>query len=669
MKRLPPGTTAEDTRSGPGCSHAPRRPLALQGEPTMPRFLILAQSEVTANALGAWLELLGEKGLPIDASRIVWDWSAGREGVVDAYETLVRRVEGAARARDDRLPLNHVVALVDSVCPTDLNVIDEGGSWDNLIAMLILTFPEIRWVFGVARGKGQESLWRPTVEPHHNLTSLFKPTRRDPLFDPSGLRQSVRACTNIGLRKDDLELPTRQEIAAAIDEELPYAYLHGYTAYRFGFRADVVTTWAFMEAQFSCLKEEQINSSDNAPIGHEYWLLLEDMSLNFPDQPRTVHLLRLDTERAKACCWLDSADADSEPSEHRILVTTGQTRPGDTALCKNLRYLRNKAHGRGDVVFKPACGMFDLWAKAGLFRKWVGTRRRGDVPWFKWPPRRPSMSPESDTDGDKTGGSGHGTPGKLLLVAEALIRRAEALLGKVANMGEAVQGAVLATDALELTGGRTPTTAIQALSLKHRFEILAECQFSGVEYHVSITPRLDEIDLETRAICRWFASRQRDSAVLNSRMHILNQLVGILRQHNQFDEEQRCMNRVRHLHATLWMRERPWRYVFWLPIRYVAMLLSSFRGFVGMVVVWIIVLAVLFAWADQCTARWDVDRLVKGLESAVTSFFSVGPPLQHGKQPTSINEWKVVVSGLAMISGFLHLGVLISHLYMIVSRR
>ena len=85
----------------------------------------------------------------------------------------------------------------------------------------------------------------------------------------------------------------------------------------------------------------------------------------------------------------------------------------------------------------------------------------------------------------------------------------EALDAGVTSVADAVSGAVLATDALELTGGRTPTTAIDALYLKHQFELEAECQFSGVEYHLRIEPRLEEIAEDAAWICRWFAPRQQ----------------------------------------------------------------------------------------------------------------------------------------------------------------
>lgn len=627
----------------------------------MPHYLILAQSEATASALGAWLELLGEKPLnPEDRRRIIWDRPAEREGAVDAYETLVRRIEVAARGNEDRVPLNQVVALVDAVRPSLLSAVEGSGSWDNLIAMLILTFPEIRWVFGVATREDKAPCWSETIEPHHSLLSLLNSIRRDPLFDPSGLRDWVRACTNDGLKAvDDLKLPTRPEMAAAIDEEIPYSYLHSYIAYRFGCRADVVTTWALMNKQFT----EKGKS-------HVYWLLLEDMSLNFPDRESRKHLLRLADERAQYCPQLDSTNADVEKSEYRILVT-GQTRPNSDVLTQNRAYLRSKAYGKGKVVLKPASGMFDLWEEAGLFRKRPGSRRIGNAPGFYWPPGPP---------GDANEGTGHGAPGKLLLVAEVLIRRAEALLKKVECVGEAVQGAVLATDALELTGGRTPTTAIEALSLKHRFEVLAECQFSGVEYHIKIKPRIEEIALETRAISLWFHKRQRASAVLNAQMHILNQLVRILREHNQFDEEKMCFNWIRYLHNSLWMRQKPLRFIFWPILRYTEFLLNSFGRFSIAIIGWVVVLALLYQQLHLYHPAQSVDLCASTLQ-AIELHQCPAPPefgyfweafkrfFNHTSDPSSPSTLWSILTAIGVIAGLGHIGIFISYMYTLVARK
>ncbi len=620
------------------------------------RHLILAQSTPTAHALGAWLELLGERPiveLDYDQRVIVWE---GREGlpIAQAFDPLARALEEAAYAGGEMPSRHRVVVLVDGIArPDDLNVVAQSGGWESLLAMLILAFPEFRWVFGVWGASNADAESASELVTHHSLISLFGPDESDPLFDATGLRDWIRERTNHCLKhelKDDLRLPLREERAAIIEEEQAYLYFNGYCAYRFGFRADMIASWQRMKNTFENKGE------------HPYWLLLEDMSLNFPDREKGIKLHCLRSERATNCPQLDSLDAKVEQSHHRVLITTGQTRPGDDTLSRNRAYLREKAHGRGALVLKPASGMFDLWEQAGLMRRHDGNAHLGFAPSHRWPPEKPGAAGEAD---------GHGAPGKLLLVAEKLIERAEAIKSQVRSVGDAVLGATLAADALELTGCRTPTSAIQALSLKHQFEVMAECQFSGVEYHIHIEPRISDITRDLEAICLWFGEGKRESARLNAHMHILNQLVRILREYNRFDEEQICMNKVRSLHSTLWMKSRSWRSIFWLPIRYVEYLLESFLSFVGVLGIWVAVLAFLFALypADPNSSGCGLVRFGIGLENAITSFFSVGAPMQHLKIVDNPSVGFVVVSMISIISGFLHLGVLISHLYSVVSRK
>ena len=98
----------------------------------MPQYLILAQSGVTARALGAWLELLGERGVddPIADVRCILGNEPGvgnQNRGVFAYETLVRRIESAVSEEDLGSPFNEVIALVDVVQPSNLNIMQEGG--------------------------------------------------------------------------------------------------------------------------------------------------------------------------------------------------------------------------------------------------------------------------------------------------------------------------------------------------------------------------------------------------------------------------------------------------------------------------------------------------------------------------------------------------------------
>lgn len=616
----------------------------------MNRYLILAQSVVTARALGTWLQLLGEgrgpNDLETDPQTIVWERSLSREDMLYAYKSLSKRIACDATLGTGWSGSNDLVILVDAIRPDYLNAIDESG-WESLIAALILAFPDVHWVFGYC-SKSDSSEWN-KLQSDHCLPGLLTRSVQDSLFDSTGLRNFVSARTNAALKglDDDLRLVTRKDRAAAIDDEESYGYLHAYTAYRFGLRADAITTWFAMEERFGL-----------SPGSHGYWLLLEDMSLNFPDRPKDAHLLSL-VRRAEKCPKLDSNKPDLESSNYRILVTTGQARAGDTTLADNRAYLDEKAKGCGKVVFKPVSGMFDLWSKCGLYRKQTGKARLGNVGGFDWPP-----SPPTSWTLPKSGG--HGAPGRLLQIAETLIRRAENLLGNVQSVRDAVLGAVLATDALELTGARTPTTAIAALSLKHRFEVLAECRFSGVEYHLSIRPRLAEISVEVEAIAKWFDRKRRDDAKMNAEMTILYGLVGILRENFQFDEEQICMNRVRHLHNSLWIRQSPARYVMLPLLKYLELLLSSFAMFIVILAVWVIILSMLFVSVNHYP-NWG-----PGFADAISSFFSVGAPLSHQFTKPSNSEipWgHVVVACIAIFSGFVHLGVFVSHLYSISSRK
>lgn len=622
----------------------------------MARYLILAQSDFTANALGAWLELLGDCPLPNaeDPRRILYKPPPGpAANVVEAYAFLVSQIEKSARDGATTIPLNEIVVLVDSVRPSALNAVAEGGSWDSIVAMLILTFPEIRWVFGVT-SDAADACWN-KIQRFHSLVAILRSPKRDPIFDPSELRQWVRRRVNQNLEGvDDLRLAERVARAASIDEERRYAYFHGYTAYRFGYCADVVTTWTLMKDLF-----RRSAGSGDSDAGHGYDLLLEDMSLNFPDREGHRHLLLL-ANRAGAdnCPRLDSMDSSVEKAKVRVLVTTGQDRPGGTALEENRAYLSGKAVGKGKVVFKPASGMFALWDDVGLLTRQPRGLRRGYQEEFNWPPGL-SRTVSSVV--------GHGAPGKLLMVAEALVRRAEALEANVKCVEDAVQGAVLATDALELTACRTPTMATDALALKHRMEVMGECQFSGVEYQIAIAPRLREIGDDARVISQWFHRSERTNAKFNVEMGIAQSLVGIFRSHFQFDEEQACMNRVRHLHNTLWVRRKPSRVLLLPLLRYLELLLSSVGVFVAVLLSWIVGLSFLF-WLTNTHAGADWGH---GLSDAVSAFFSAGAPVGHEMTPTSDNAgWRYLfVVCLAIVTGFIHLGVFISHLYSITSKR
>ena len=593
---------------------------------------------------------------------VLWDTplKPGQPHLVDLYGHLVARIEQSISASKEYDSQDETIIVVDAIRCNGLEglCIQAAGSghWECLIAMLVLTFPEVQWVFGLVT----DDFTHKNISSEDLLANIFATPFRERLFDPTGLRSLVRKLTR-NVLDEAMYLPVRELAAAAIDEEKSYCYLGAYAAYRFGCRADVVFNWRQMEARFAP-KNETSKS-------HGYWLLFEDMSLQFPDKIKGAHLLKL-SERADHFPLLDSKKPQIESSTHRILVTSAHERRTGGELKKNLEYLsQNKGGAHGTAhVFKPTRGILGLWHDSKLLGTRGNSQRAGNVPDFVWPPKSDLSKKDLPLASTKPSTDAHGAPGKLSLVAETTLARARARLNSIRSERDAVLGAVLAGDALELVGHRNPTISTDALMLKHAFEVEAECQFSGVEQNILIEPRIKEIEIESRAISLWSHVRQRERAQINAELHVLNQLTLILRTHNRFDEEQICIDRVRHLQNTLWLGAEPWRWPLTPALRYIELLLSSLQSFLAAVGIWLLILGVLYVIAFPEQSSLGI-RVVKGLENAVSSFFSVGIPIHTLPEGIEYSRFQAFVINLAISSGFLHLGILISRLYALVSRR
>jgi len=548
-----------------------------------------------------------------------------------------------------------VTVLVDSVRPFEMNPLRDG--YDALLSALILAFPEVRWLFAGIRGypernevagKGTSDEKNRIEEANkkkqelrdlldgfrraHGLHRLFEPWQT-PLFDGSGLRDWVRE----RIREDNKQrkalayIPRRTRLAAALDEEPDYAFLHAYTAYRFGYRALALDRWKAVEAVF---KKDTTNVD----------LALEDLYLNFPDGGDGMSDLE---KRYKELPGLKCVP-------NHVIVTSDQRTPGDgDKQERNRRVKRDwkQEHRNGFMkwVHKPHGGIFALWREAGLFQR----LKHGLAEGFKWPPRWKAIEREAAQQNEV---GGHSSPGILLLIARRLVLRAERMLadGAIITAEEAVRGAVLATDALELLGGKTPTAAAEALALKHQFEIHAECQFVGVEYRIRLRDRFEDIARNAKAISRWFNRKEQARAAMNIELDVINRMVGVFRQYNQFDEEMQCLARLRHLDHSLYMH-RSWRIVWWPFLRYVEFLMRSFPNFLLAIVAWMLPLGVILAMDP------GVENGQQVVEATINAFFANNP--HTGEIVT------MIFTTVAAVAGIAHLGIFISHLYTLVSKR
>ena len=393
----------------------------------------------------------------------------------------------------------------------DLNPLQDNG-WRSVLGMLILAFPEVQWAFAGSRtGNELPSKLQPCfVGQNADFSSLLEEMEGSqicPLFDPCGIRNAVR---KISQGTDHHVIPVRyEEQAAAIDDEREYALLHGYVAYRFGFCCHVVTSSQMMSQLFS--------GGDKFPIQ----LVFEDLFLNFAD----LHILGLS----------DLASRDREYPKlaaipMRVIVTTGSERHHDDSRVRHNQLYMRDLNVRGTwttVIRKPVPGIFKLWENSGISRHVREKIRRERREIFIRLPRQDSGGREP----------GHSTPGRLVEIAKLLLNRASVEQDNPRSACSLIHRALLATDALELLGGKTPTTSLLALAESHELEALAECQFLGVEGDFDVCLRLSEIRREIGALSLFYARPSREFSAWNAESSITQRLVQTFRDHNKFNEE------------------------------------------------------------------------------------------------------------------------------------
>jgi hypothetical protein len=551
------------------------------------------------------------------------------------------------------LQLGTLTVVVCGVRPFCLNPLSNLG-WESVVAMLIMAFPEVRWMFGTIRGYeevgDEQKAQLDNFRIAHGIANLFL-ADQEPLFDGTGLRDWVRGCatTNKETERDSNYLPRRRgdQIAVSLDDETPYSFLQAYAAYRFGFRAVTVNNAATADYLLGP------NSTALPPT-----LVFEDIYISFPDGSPGMSWLDKNPEKGvgRATRW-----PQLERAKHRIFVTSGHRSRGDELKwSNNLSYIAKYKEvttndGREQhscVLYKPYSGILRLWQESGLRVKlrWpdgaTGRIHRGVAKDFQWPPLK------SDRQNDD---QGHSSPGVLLVIAESLIDRAERLAPNVRSVEDAIRGAVFATDALELLGGRTPTVAIQALQLKHHFEVVAECRFAGVEHHIQLEERFIEIERDVNFVSSWFGRSQQETASLNAELRILIDLLRVFRESALFDEEQACMRRARKLHRHIWLHRSNALAAIAFPFRwYLDFLLGSIPRFVGAIGFWLVLLTCLYAAAGNLP-------IASALHDAFIAFIAISPP----PDPDPSN----LVTAFAIILGTTHLGIFISHLYSLMARK
>ena len=181
---------------------------------------------------------------------------------------------------------------------------------EMLFSWLILAFPEVRFVFYAesdADGKQQpfdisKRLHFMTFD--ESPINYFEKTDFPVLFDPSGIRDTIRSYINPP-RPRHPGIWRRNKIAVVIEDEMDFSHFYGYTAYRFGCK-----TWMIhnMRQANSLLKSED--------HGISFAISLEDLRLGFSDKDNNTHLSTIDERSTKLPI--------SDSIKNRFIVTYGK---------------------------------------------------------------------------------------------------------------------------------------------------------------------------------------------------------------------------------------------------------------------------------------------------------------------------------------------------------
>jgi len=626
---------------------------------------ILAQSVVSVSALegvAKEMELKNSDYVELKSSIVQPEMLNNSFNVVVVFREIAAILEN----RTEQLPTTNapqLAVIVDYIDLSSLDPLKEAGGWGCLVAMLILTFPDVRWVFGLIYAKTEKESEIKYLRYFHDLDSFYREPVSN-LFDGSGLREYVRK--QIKTKNDGhcKKMKERPLLAIALDDELQFTYFNSMAAYRFGWRCFPIDSQTVAKSLLG------VDSKADIKID----LTFEDFHLNFPDRTKEFGSLSKLEDRAERLPKLNDASK-------RLFVTASDS---DTNDDENKNYIEqlskdNRTDPNGKIS-KPVKGFFGF----GILSNWSQDMSKRNLTSYT----------HSKCDNLENKSGGHSAPGRLLEVSTTLLARAS----RIAKDGEtltsslsAIQGAVMATDALELLGDKTPTTSIAALALKHELEVTAEVQFLGVTLFKNST---QERFREIRSSVDKLTGDIKKNPVANiaAQLSIINHLIPIYNAHHQIDAEAVLLEKERRLDVRRTYKPLKWRFnnedkllykflecwewiwsiIFYMPRLYVCFLMGSIARLTVASAVWIFALSWLLGCVDRPT--FDIDKLTEnaspfgwGFQDSFFSFVSIGQINQFSNLDTHMN-WFILIA-FTMLLGVVHVGLLISHLYSIVSRR
>ena len=498
--------------------------------------------------------------------------------------------------------------------------------WNHLVALLVLIFPDIHWLFATTRAEdermAQDGLGRHSLPANGAQVRLphivaLRDDGYEPLFDPTGLRnlvkrQSFERLDVLTTSRKNVDCPARDGLVLILDDEVEVATAVAYLHYRQGYRALTVTS------EYQMLEARHAGSISQTA---------ESFVIEFVDSSAGHQDLR-PSQRHKLLSTLENV-----PDDKRIVYTIDDIKGHNREDCQGVR-----------VISSPFDGMTDLLEQFGLSEK---------PDSFVWPP--------ANREREKTAGR-HAVRGFLTSAARRLLQRA----GDTTQ--PAHRRAMFAIEAQELLLNRLPSLSLSA----HRQRLAAELQIedevptifgaSAKAARVRLRPRFAEIDAEIASMRRVIYSKGSSRRGQLSRA-LKRQLIG-----SMIDGYRRGYHFHEELASITQQRDTDMRGAY----GYVALMLRRPRNLILSVmgsVAFFAAAYVMVAIVGGKTFSWSlVER------TTMMSFYtlaSVGAPLSEMIEGTELskNHFYHLLVTLECIVGLFHWGLGFAHLYTLASRR
>jgi len=659
--------------------------------------------------------------------------TGGRVPLADRPSHLIETFRTTAAALDRVIQeqgaqeVDELTVIAESL-DLSKDLLKEASGWDSLVSMLVLAFPDLHWCFATIMPVEDKA--RKALERFHGLDSLEEDKAPySNLFDGSGLRNMIRLRVDTGKGNPKLVRRSPDGVMIAIDDERQYANFSALVAYRNGYRCFAIDSQALalelLGGESPTLDGQQIHWSVE-----DCYLKFADFKKNdLPENPNPNHerglkdfdyrLLALKSLKRRQVLTMVSsekelAESHCQKEEDRKRNEMPPSRTAPWTLPKPVGGLNDRKwrfHVSTPDEERMKSGL-DPEPPSGPFT-WINRLPR----WIRCPDCvSRAMSDGASDAAAQPEKSTHSAPGRLVEVANVLIARARWLCqiaDSTSSPLPAIRAAVLAKDAQELLLKRTPTTSVMAIELRHEAEMRAESTFAGVVLSKwNVRDRIAEIREEVEEVLkprdkacdtvrpqRWVdcvrrirrnaweswkefwegRSRQRDTALGG----IISRLLAALDGKHQLDAEFELLKEDRRLHNRVHWHQQidggKWLCkVISLPafcgMRYLNWLLNGLPRLVASSMLWMLLLTFPLAWLGRPRVISDSELKttifmdsIDGLQYSVFTFLSIGHPSAYGQELKHLGWFAVVV--LMMIVGLFHIGILISHLYHIASRR